>query len=66
MKRQKKYSEHKRKFYVISASDYETKEQALADLDDWNYLGDLKEGTKVYEITETTKVLEPKLELKEI
>ncbi len=54
------------KYWVISSSGFDTFGEALNQIRNWDVDGTLDAGALVFEITETTKVYKPSMELKEI
>jgi hypothetical protein len=50
-------------YFIISASEFDSLSKVLQQIEIWQALGEFKEGTKVYQITEKTTVYEPKLGL---
>ena len=53
------------KHYVISSTVFKTKTGAEEKIREWEYEGSLDNGTKIYEVTENTKVFVPALKLEE-
>jgi len=54
------------KHYVISSTVFKTKTGAEEKIREWEYEGSLDNGTKIYEISENTKVFVPALKLEEL